>query len=333
MCSLFWEKSILNMDEPKLQDIITEVYKNMGWQVKNMHRIDPRSENGADLEISRDKKLILVAVKDKPAKKDIDQLQRLYNRRKEAILVYVYSKPATGAFSAEEKKLSKNITFLHGEILHSFLIEGESISYLQSIFEIHPLIQEYSRALSMVWNNRNVRSPERFSKEDIQNLYSLKGAILKKRSGVAVFSLKYDDYVNSLISKKPEDFTKILDEVISNLNIVQRFAGVSLYDSFEEVANKAPYLFSLLWEIVSKRTYWRDYTHATEQYSDINKVSEFTAKYWVLPSKHAIGEASRLSENAIGFLSAIDDILRSITYAFRELDVAIDWLFSQINGE
>lgn len=333
MCSLYWEKSIFRMDEFKLQDILTEVYENKGWQVKNMHKVDPRSENGADLEVSEGKELILVAVKDKPAKKDIGQLRRLWNRKKEATLVYAYSKPSTGAFSAEEKKLSKDILFLHDEKLHYFLLEGESISYLQSIFELHPLVQEYSRALSMVWNNRNVRIPQKFVKEDIQNLYSLKAALLKKRTGVGLFSLKYDNYVNSLISKNSDEFNKILNDVISNLDLVQQFAGVSLYESFEEVAQNAPYLFSMLWDNVSQRTYWKEYTHYTKNLSDINKVSEFTAKYWVLPSKHAIGEAGILSRNAIGFLSAIDDILTSITYAFRQLDVAIDNLFSQINGK
>ncbi len=323
----YWKDSILSADEPKLQDFITEAYENMGWHVKNMHRTDRRSENGADLVVSRNSELILVAIKDKPAKGDIDQLQRLWERKKEANLVYVYSKPSTGPFSVEEKRLSKDIKFLKEKELHNFLIKGESISYLQSIFQLHPLVQEYSRAMSVVWKERNVKALKKFSNGELRSLYSLKSALLKKRVGVSVFATKYDDYANSPALKNPKKFTEILDDVIDNLDIVQRVVGMSLYDSFVEVASKEPYLFSMLWEIVSQRTYWRDYTNATKQMLNEIEVSEFTAKYWVLPGKKAIGEAEALSGNAIGFLSAVDDILKSLVYAFRELDVAIDWLF------
>jgi hypothetical protein len=323
----YWKESILSLGESKLQDFLTEGYENMGWHVKNMHRTDPRSENGADLVVRRNSEMILVAIKDKPAKGDIDQLRRLWERRKEASLVYAYSKPSTGPFSVEEKRLSNDIKFLKEKELHDFLIKGESISYLQSIFELHPLVQEYSRAMTIVWEERNVRAPLEFPKEGKLNLYLLKSTLLKKRVGVSVFSTKFDDYANSLISKNPDKFTEILDEVVDNLDIVQRVAGASLYESFVEVASTEPYLFSMLWEIVSQRTYWIDYTSATKQMSKADEVSEFTAKYWVLPGKNAIGEAKSLSENAIGFLSAVDDILKSLAYAFRELDVAIDWLF------
>ena len=69
MSLLYWEEALRHLDEPKLQDLLTEVYKNKGFQVKNMHRIDPRSENGADLEMEKGPEKILVAVKTNPKKK------------------------------------------------------------------------------------------------------------------------------------------------------------------------------------------------------------------------------------------------------------------------
>lgn len=330
MPSSYWEEVILGIDEVQLQDLLTEVYTNKGWQVKNMHRVDPKSENGADLELRKVTKKILVAVKEKPKTSDIDQLKRLWQRRSEAELVYAYSKPSTGGFATEAERLSEDIKFLHGKELHDFLIEGESITYLQSIFEIHPLIQEYAEALSMVWSCKHIEIPEKSTRKDFLNLYSLKQAVLKKRAAVNVFSLKYDEYVNSLIVKDSEEFPKILDEIISNLNLVQRFAGVSLFETFAEVARTTPQLFARLWNIISQRTYWGDYARETGKLSNTQDVSEFTAKYWILPSSKAIGEAKTLSGNAIGFLSGLSDILKSLSRSLRDIDVAVDWLWANI---
>lgn len=330
---LYWERALENLKELELQDLLSEVYKNKGFQVKNMHRIDRKSENGADLVVRKDKETVLIAVKEKPRKRDIDQLKRLWNRMSEASLVYAYSKPSTGDFASEEKKLSGDITFLHGRSLHDFLVEGESLTYLQLIFELHQLVREYSDAMSVAWLHRHVKVPEEFDVDDLSKLYRLKQAILKKRVGVGVFALKFDNYANSLSTKNPKDFPKILDDTIENLNLVQIYAGISMFETFQHVAETAPYLFSQLWNQVSERTYWNHYTQKTEKLSDIKEVSDFTAKYWVVPSKGAIGEAQRFSENAIGFLSGVDDILRSLTISLRDLDVAVDWLWDNSVGK
>ena len=67
------------IDETCLQNLLTEVYENYGWEVKNLHRIDPKSEDGADLELKRGTEKILIAVKNKPVTKDVEQLKRLWN--------------------------------------------------------------------------------------------------------------------------------------------------------------------------------------------------------------------------------------------------------------
>ena len=102
-----------------------------------------------------------------------------------------------------------------------------------------------------------------------------------------------------------------------------------MYSAFKKVAEIDPYLFALLWKKISKRTYWNEYTQGTETLSDLDEVKEYTADYWVLPSRGAIGEAKSLSGNAIGFLSGLGDILKSLTNALREIDVAIDWTWDE----
>ena len=333
MSSLYWQDAIESLHESQLQDLLTEVYQNKGFQVKNMHRVDPKSENGADLEARKDHEKILIAVKEKPKKSDTDQLKRLWNRKCEASLVYAYSKPSTGEFSAVERQLDSDIIFLQGKKLHDFLIEGESLTYLQLIFELHQLVKEYSDALSIAWSYRHVKIPQDFDRDDLLKLYLLKQSILKKRVGVGVFALKFDNYANSLSTKDPKDFPKILDDIIENLDLVQMYAGISMFETFQHVAETAPYLLSQLWLLVSGRSYWNQYTQRTEKLSDFKEVSDFTAKYWVLPGKKAIGQAKDLSGNAIGFLSGTSDILRSLTHTLRDLDVAVDWLWDSSVGK
>lgn len=325
--SNYWSKSISMLSEETMQDLLTEVYENRGWKVKNMHRIDPRAENGADLEVRKDSELILIAVKDKPRTSDINQLQRLSLRNNEAKLIYVHSKPSTGGFAKEADRLQTKIMFLTGRDLHDFLIEGESVSYLQIAFRVHPLIAEYSDTLSIIWSCRKVKGFKESSRLDFENLYSFKKVIVKKRASVGVFALKFDDYVNSLLSIKVDEFPKILDNVFQDLDIVQRFAGFSLLDTVIEISNTTPHLLAHLWMLVSKRTYWNQYTLATDQMSSLEEVSDFTKKNWILPGLNAVGEAKNLSGNAIGFLSGVRDILENLSRSFRDLDVAIDWVW------
>ena len=327
MSQLYWEKALEEIDESKLQELLSDVYKYKGYQVKNMHTDDRRSENGADLVIVKGNEKILVAVKKNPKKGDIDQLNRLYNRKEEASLVYAYSGHSTGPFLEVENKLNNGIEFLTGKSLHDFLLMGESVDYLLLIFKFHPLVLELSNSLAIVWEHRKNMVPETLKKEDLKFLYSLKQAVLKKRISVGIVSWRYDYYANSHLNKKTTEFPSILDEQTRSLDQAQVYSGSSMFVAFKEVAARAPHLFAILWNIVSMRTNWREYTHKTESLPDLRSVVNYTVEYWLLPYKYAIGEAGKLDGNAIGFLSGLDNILRSLTYALREIDVAIDWVW------
>lgn len=179
-----------------------------------------------------------------------------------------------------------------------------------------------------MWKCRNVIIPQNTSRQDFNNIYSLKRSVLKKRTSVSVFALKFDNFVNSMYSKEVDKFPEILNEVLENLNLAQKFTGDSLYVDFKSVANRTPHLLAHLWNLMSQRTYWKEYTSETEKYSRFQDVSSYTAKHWVLPGENAIGEAKYLSGNAIGFLSGVRDILESLSGSLKSLDIAIDSLWA-----
>ena len=100
-----------------------------------------------------------------------------------------------------------------------------------------------------------------------------------------------------------------------------------------DVVISTPYILAHLWNLVSQRTYWNEYTHFTNKLPNTEEVKKFTIYYWVLPSAKAIGEAKFLSGNAIGFLSGLKDILESLSRSLRDLEVAIDWVWSNTSIE
>lgn len=326
--------AISNLDEILLQQLLTEAYLNLGWNVRNMHQIDPKYEHGADLEIERDRQKILIAVKAKPQKKDIDQLKRFHQRKSEGKLIYAHSKPATGAFAEEANALGEDVQFLMGADLHDFLIEGESITYLRRVFEQHPLLKEYSDALAQIWSSRHTAIPDVTTNLDVNNLMKLKDAVVKKRSAVSVFAMKYHTFIDSLLSKRTDSFPKLLQNVLDDLDIVQRYAGMSLYSTMSYISETTPYLLARLWRLVSERTFWGEYTAITERFSEKDRVSSFTRRYWILPSINSIGEAGIIGGHEIGFLTGLRDILDSLARSFGDLDLAIDWTWNHtMNNE
>jgi len=65
--------------EIEILEILTMLFRERGFKVYNVHKTDRSGENGADLECSKTGETgkILIAVKKKPGKSDIGQLETL----------------------------------------------------------------------------------------------------------------------------------------------------------------------------------------------------------------------------------------------------------------
>lgn len=313
------------MTEEDLQEYLADVHSKMGYHVRNIHQVDPGSENGADLEIIGGSRSILIAAKVRPKKSDIPQMHKLLCRKREGDLIYAHSKQATETFEREARKAAKDIQFLRGNDLNEFLIKGECIGYMNRVFERHPLVREYSDCVSMMWSCRMNKSASKSMDLDQEYLWRLKDTVVKKRGAIGVIALIYDRTINSMDKKQPEDFPRLMNNILEDLDAAQTFTGTSLTDMFAETMREAPHILGRMWSKLRPRTYWNKFASGVEEFSNPEQVSLFASRYWVLPGPRSIGSAGKLHGGALGFLSGVRDTLESLSRSFRDLDEVIDW--------
>jgi hypothetical protein len=87
--------------ESELLEILTELFKEKGYDVYNIHKIDRRGEKGIDMECTRtaENQKVIIAVKKKPKKSDIGQLQD-FIKRQASSKIYVYIEEPTSDFKS-----------------------------------------------------------------------------------------------------------------------------------------------------------------------------------------------------------------------------------------
>lgn len=319
------DAALKSLTEGELQDYITDVYRKPRYNVRNIHRVNPGEEKGADLEVITDPRKILIATKVAPKKSDIPQMMKLLKRKGEGDLIYAHSKQATEPFEREARKVAEVIHFLRGNDLHAFLIKGECVGYMNRIFENHPLVKEYSDCISLIWTCRKNASASKSRDLDRMYLWRLKDAVVKKRGAVGVIALHYDRLINSAFRKRPEDLPQLVDKVLNDLDAVQTFTGTSLHDKFSQTAKEAPHILGSMWKKLVPRTYWNVFASVVGGYNRPEEVSWYASRFWVLPGPRSIGEAGHLHGGSLGILSGVRDTLESLSRSFHDLDEVIDW--------
>jgi len=122
--------------EEEIQDVIQRLFKLRGYHVSNLHKADRRGEKGADLECikSGETEKILIAVKKKPGKSDILQLNE-FVRRDSKQKIYVRISEPSADFKFEMDKMHGYISFWDSEKLTSELFNTDLKFYSFLILE------------------------------------------------------------------------------------------------------------------------------------------------------------------------------------------------------
>jgi len=110
--------------EAEMQEIVSAFFEFGGFCVYRAHLADRRGEKGADLVASRSETgdSIAVAVKKKPVKKDILQLQEL-SKRKEKKKVYIYTLDPSADFKNAAIKCEGKVEFWNRNRITDFAFE------------------------------------------------------------------------------------------------------------------------------------------------------------------------------------------------------------------
>jgi len=174
-----WDK----IEELGILDCIEEVYSRKKYSTKNFHRTDRRHEMGVDLLCKKDKEQIAFAVKKKPRKEDIEQLNSFIKTTKGMRRIYVYIDPPTRPFEDKLKKVQDCLEIWDSERLHKELVSGESPYYLRLYFSSHPIFENLTGSIRILHKTRRTDYVRhRFTTTEADALWLLKDNIVKLRS-------------------------------------------------------------------------------------------------------------------------------------------------------
>jgi len=124
--------------EEEIQETLTSLFREKGYEVYNIHKVDRRGEQGVDLECTRRGEMdkIQIGVKKKPRQKDVAQLE-VFADRTARTKIYVYiEEPSTGFKKAMEQVKGK-ISFWDSEKLTYETFATNVRFYLFMIIENH----------------------------------------------------------------------------------------------------------------------------------------------------------------------------------------------------
>ena len=131
MYQIPWKK----YSEEEIQEIVAYLFSCRGYEVYNLHKVDRRGEKGADLECSKtgETSKVLIAIKKKPRKKDIHQLEELARREAE-VKIYIYVEEPSASFKRFMNRI-KNVSFWDSRKLTREIFNVNTRFYLFLIIE------------------------------------------------------------------------------------------------------------------------------------------------------------------------------------------------------
>ena len=315
-----WDRST----EDDIINCLQEVYLKRGYVTKNFHATDRIHELGTDLECAKGKDKIAFAVKKKPRKHDIKQLNSFATTTKNKKAIYVFIEPPTRPFEQVAQTLD-SVTFWNALELHKELIENESNLYLRLYFSAHLIVETLAKVHEIIYEKRNTSYQKRkLTTPELDSLWITKDNIVKMRSMLLNVYSRWTKKLMTKTSRKPQEYQKLINQVFEELDVVNLLSGEKLVSSFQEIAYRHPNLFGLYWDNVRQRTNWIFFAVGVEKLSP-EAVSSFIRSKWIIPSLP--GSPSSVMR---GFYSNVNYILENYHTVAKNLEDGIDWVFEDM---
>lgn len=321
----YLEKIWEDFTENFIIKILEETYKKLGYSTTNFHETERVYEEGIDLLCEKDSEKIALQVKKKPRKKDIEQFSIFLKHANDKKIVYIYIKPPTKHFREFIKSKKGNVEFWDANKLHKFLIMNESIDYCCLLFSKHPLILSLLEAHMLIVQKRRTKYVQRrYTNEEIAKLWAAKDNIVKIWTSLYFMYIKWNKVLMSKTEKDKEEFDNILNMIREELYIAYKIAGKKFVSSIEDLSERHPDLIGLMWELISHRTGWIEYTVNVDKRS-LEDSRFFTLYYWICPLFNESKKA-----NMCGFYSCINYLLEDFQEVAKDLEFAIDCVFESL---
>ena len=319
--------------EIEVLEVLTLLFRNKGYQVYNVHKIDRRGEDGADLECTKpgETEKLLIACKKKPGKIDVGQLQTLAKRTART-KIYVHIEEPSADFRKAAEKVGNRVSFWNAEKLTYEVFSTDIRFYLfmiiENSFEIP--VFEITRSFLEVYYNMKRKKAGKALKADSEMLNLL--WVAKDRSSSLYKALRtlQTIFEEMNLSTFDEEIKKsVTSAFLKGLEELKHQSLDPLSDLFHEFLDKYPTNFEQFCEQTKGGSNWRYLASNRPQLSSgyiiksLEHSREISAKLKDFMDKNNANLVK--SDNLSDTLGDVSRILANETMWFEE---TVDDLFS-----
>lgn len=318
--------------EMEILEVLTLLFRTRGYKVYNVHKTDRGGENGADLECTKtgETEKILIAVKKKPRKIDVGQLET-FAKRTARTKIYVYIEEPSTAFRKAMEKVKDQVSFWNaGKLTYeafSTHIRFYLFMVIENSFEIP--IFEMTRSFFQVYfslKKKRAGKPIRADSKMLNLLWAAKDRGSSLHKALRTLQRIFEEMDLSRIDE--ESKRSIVEAFLKSLEELKFQSLDTLYDHLQEFLEKYPTNFEQYCEQTKGSSNWRYFASNVPQLSpkfiieSLERSYEFEAKHKDFLNKHAVhnsikrdnlsytlGDVSRILANEVEmFEDAVDDL-------------------------
>ncbi len=319
-------------DEPYVHECLEEAFSKRGLSVINYHRDDRVHEQGIDVLCTKSENVSLAfAVKCKPGKGDIKQLETLAANPPNIKKFYVYLDSPTRPFRDAMKKHT-NVYYIDSTQLHRLLIHHSSIKYILAYYATHPLFQNLKIIYTLLYEKRGTHfTQHRMTIQEESFLWSIKDDAVKLKAIFDYLKHKLRPTLMGATQFCTQEYHAHLQDIHHDFDLANSIAGTPLATSFSRMSSDYPNLAAQYWDIVSARTRWKEFTATAEKEGSQSKerMEEYTLRSWIIPHAEPNTMSSRYYPMR-SFYSTLYYLIDSTYELADDIEKGIDWLFEDM---
>jgi hypothetical protein len=300
-------------DEDALQDWLEEAYVNRGYRCYNWHKMERVNEKGIDIECESTEEKVLLAVKIRPKKEDIGQLQK-FSEIPGVRKIYVHWSLPTRDF---QKQLdNSNAESLTGGELKKFLVVHASVGYLKWRFIKTTTLRLITNSISEVYDCEHVANRE-FASQDFVPIWKLKSAAVKIKADIRLTKNYFDDII--LREKEPSQAARITDSALDLIHMMESDAK-EFYAMVSSTRKEAPHVLRAFIDKISPRTGGKELHNSMQLIEKAQKTAKI--EEWLIEDREA--------HKFLSTLSWLSMALENLEDRFSLLSYGVDWVFEEI---
>lgn len=259
-----WDK----YSEDELRTIVKLYYSETGYHVEDLHESDRRGEKSADLIVNKQSEAekIAIALKVKPKKADIYQLQELA-RRGERQKKYIYTQTPSTDFYFEMGNYTNSVDFWDSlKLTYELSSSSPSLSVWLTVSS-HPLfacIGQLNYSLALLWKKWREKNDFQGKKAPDKNFYR---EVWRLKDDFASLN-KSLGLLQNIFESSPPMSESLPTDLVNLLHLFRKALDTLMTPSIEEsnrrlstLINDYGKFISIVVEGTSDRSNWMHYPH------------------------------------------------------------------------